>query len=982
MTVAATSGAGAYITYTATATDAVDGSVAASCWPRSGDRFFVGDTRVTCRAWDSARNHARASFTVTVTPFAPATAPGTVVLSEGFEGGLSRWVESGEPDWRAGSHEEYYNPDGTRVGTTANSVATADDCDTGCTLTLARALDLSGRTGATLTFSRFVDRSIDSGEYLRVQVHKGGSWSTIYSWGGGSGDDDMWHHESYSLSSYLVRDFKVRFVAKMSSSGEEAAVDNVEVRATGGASADTTAPVITVPSAISRASASPVTVTYTPMPTAHDAVDGSITPTCAPASGSAFAVGTTTVRCTATDSAGNTGRASFTVTVASPDTAAPVVTVPADMTLAATSSSGATATFSATAHDAVDGSITPTCAPASGSTFAVGSTTVRCTATDRAGNTGSASFTVTVADTKPPTLTTPAPIVHKTSSLSGLKVHFTASAHDAVDGTITPECTPDTGSTFPVGVTTVNCTATDRSGNSSNGKFDVTITATVLDDRFEHGLSQWGQAGDTNWRAHAPDAGSPPNHSASNKVLETDNCPDHCILTLEQPIDLSGHAGATLEFWRYVEDTLDAGEYLQVEAHSSHSWSILYDWTHLSDGLGEWKFVSIDLPNYLSNDFKLRFVAKMDGTDEDVAIDDVRVRGVARVADVTKPVITAPASILVVAEAATSSDAVVDYTVHAHDAVDGDITPVCTKAGGSRFSVGVTTVRCTATDAAGNQAEVNLSITVSRPALAPTNVPSTTLLRGGMPITATFASTTDSSDITSIGGTSGLVVTHTNNRPAVIVSSHIVDKLIQGKQFDRVTLSNPVGANQLIGSAVLASSNAATNSSVSSDAALVHVTGSTISPSVGTIQKGLRTLTVTNYGDSHVPEEATIEILGRNTNSVGTVLYDNVTTKSPVRGHDQRVKTGQVAASYWAIRGDSGAPIIHVGSGNQVSFLGVHVGEARTVFVESSGTAVAQGGVSANQLPLDERRNRLFSIFSPWENIQSDLRIPCPVPSC
>jgi len=341
MTVAATSADGAYIAYTAAATDVVDGAVTPSCWPASGGRFFVGETTVRCSARDSSGNVARASFKVTVTPFSPAPAPGAAVLSEGFEGGLSRWVESGEPDWRTGPHDEYYDPDGTRVGTTTNSVATADDCDTGCTLTLARALDLSGRTGATLTFSRFVDRSLDAGEYLWVQAHRGGSWTTIYSWGGGSGDDDRWHHESYSLSSYLVSDFKVRFVARMSSSGEEAAVDNVEVRATGGAPADTVAPAVTVPAGISRTSATAVAVTYTA--TARDAVDGAIAPTCEPASGSAFAVGTTTVRCTATDSAGNTGRASFTVTVTAPDTTAPVLTAPSAMSFTATSAAASPA---------------------------------------------------------------------------------------------------------------------------------------------------------------------------------------------------------------------------------------------------------------------------------------------------------------------------------------------------------------------------------------------------------------------------------------------------------------------------------------------------------------------------------------------------------------------------------------------------------------------------------------------------------------
>ena len=46
------------------------------------------------------------------------------------------------------------------------------------------------------------------------------------------------------------------------------------------------------------------------------------------------------------------------------DTTPPVVTVPANIQKEATSSAGAVVTFTATANDAVDGPITPTCAPA------------------------------------------------------------------------------------------------------------------------------------------------------------------------------------------------------------------------------------------------------------------------------------------------------------------------------------------------------------------------------------------------------------------------------------------------------------------------------------------------------------------------------------------------------------------------------------------------------------------------------------------
>jgi predicted extracellular nuclease len=76
----------------------------------------------------------------------------------------------------------------------------------------------------------------------------------------------------------------------------------------------------------------------------------------------------------------------------------PVVTVPADQQVTAQGPFGALVTYTASATDDIDGSVAVTCAPASGSLFAVGATLVSCTATDAVGNVGSATFTVTVVN--------------------------------------------------------------------------------------------------------------------------------------------------------------------------------------------------------------------------------------------------------------------------------------------------------------------------------------------------------------------------------------------------------------------------------------------------------------------------------------------------------------------------------------------------------------------------------------------------------
>ena len=88
----------------------------------------------------------------------------------------------------------------------------------------------------------------------------------------------------------------------------------------------------------------------------------------------------------------------------------PTVAAHANVSATATSASGAVVTFTAPAGtDEQGGAASVACLPASGSTFAVGSTTVTCTATDAVGHTGSGSFQVIVGAFVPPTTPTPTP---------------------------------------------------------------------------------------------------------------------------------------------------------------------------------------------------------------------------------------------------------------------------------------------------------------------------------------------------------------------------------------------------------------------------------------------------------------------------------------------------------------------------------------------------------------------------------------------
>jgi hypothetical protein len=101
---------------------------------------------------------------------------------------------------------------------------------------------------------------------------------------------------------------------------------------------------------------------------------------------------------TATDQADNVSDPSNIVEVKI-DKTAPTITVPASKTVNATSPAGATVNYSGdvSASDALSDVASSGCLPASGSVFPIGSTTVTCNATDKAGNSATPkSFTVQV----------------------------------------------------------------------------------------------------------------------------------------------------------------------------------------------------------------------------------------------------------------------------------------------------------------------------------------------------------------------------------------------------------------------------------------------------------------------------------------------------------------------------------------------------------------------------------------------------------
>lgn len=80
-------------------------------------------------------------------------------------------------------------------------------------------------------------------------------------------------------------------------------------------------------------------------------------------------------------------------------------------------------------------------------------------------------------DTTPPVLTLPQTIITDATSPAGAVVTYQVSATDPDNppDQLSIQCAPPSGSTFPIGTTTVNCTASDPAGNTTTGSFQVVV---------------------------------------------------------------------------------------------------------------------------------------------------------------------------------------------------------------------------------------------------------------------------------------------------------------------------------------------------------------------------------------------------------------------------------------------------------------------------------------------------------------------------
>ena len=349
--------------------------------------------------------------------------------------------------------------------------------------------------------------------------------------------------------------------------------------------------------------------------------------------------------------------------------------------------------------------------PAPGTFLGLGATVVTFTVTNVSGLTASCQATVNFLDTTVPSITCPGPLVAEATGPAGALVSFTPSASDncSVASLIS---NPASGSTFPMGVTTVTVTATDGSGNTNACTFTVTVRDTTPPNPtcpapiVAEATSAAGRV--VNYSASATDAvdpsptvtGSPASGSVFplGSTLVTVTTYDAslntniCTFTVTVrdttapvvtcstniTVDATNSAGNVVDFTVSATDVVDASPTVTASPASGSVFPI--------------GTTTVTVTAY------------------DAALNTNTCTFTVTVRDTIAPVVTCPSNIVV--EATNAAGNVVTFTPTATDNVDPNPTVTSSPASGSVFPLGVTTVTVTAYDTALNTNTCTFTVTI------------------------------------------------------------------------------------------------------------------------------------------------------------------------------------------------------------------------------------------------------------------------------
>jgi hypothetical protein len=119
-------------------------------------------------------------------------------------------------------------------------------------------------------------------------------------------------------------------------------------------------------------------------------------------------------------------------------------------------------------------------------------------------------------DVTSPVLSLPEDITKEAEGPDGATVSWSATATDDVDASVTANCASasglKSGDTFPLGTTTVTCSATDAASNTASGSFAVTVQddtpPTIWVSHTSDGTNGWNKTSQVTLSVSASDTGS------------------------------------------------------------------------------------------------------------------------------------------------------------------------------------------------------------------------------------------------------------------------------------------------------------------------------------------------------------------------------------------------------------------------------------------------------------------------------------------
>ena len=339
------------------------------------------------------------------------------------------------------------------------------------------------------------------------------------------------------------------------------------------------------------------------------------------------------------------------------DTTPPSLNLPGPIVAEATSAFGAVVPYTVTATDNSDANPSLACFPESGDIFPLGVTTVECSAWDSVNNGVSGSFTVTVVDTTAPQLPAYENLTVQATSTAGTPVTWSEVASDLVDGDVAVSCTPASGFAFPIGQTTVNCSASDAVSNLASSSFSVTVEDTTV------------------------------------PVISPVQPPLGFYPGAPYPFELAADANTIFVTWPVSVTDADPG--LSISC-SIGGVALAANGPPTLNGSLVTATFSYDFP---LGDTSVSCIASDSANGASAPMEFI-----VSVIDRVAPVISVPASPYVVT--AATAPVTVDFAqlVSVVDAGDPAIEAECTPASGSAFNWGDTSVSCTAVDASGNAA--------------------------------------------------------------------------------------------------------------------------------------------------------------------------------------------------------------------------------------------------------------------------------------